>query len=77
MKGKRTSLVIRRDGCSLPRADRGSFLALADRQLLEQRLGVFQIRRLEALGEPAIDGREQVVGLPALALLRRIRAQGK
>ena len=38
-------------------------------QRVEQCLGVFQIGGIETLGEPAVDRREQVVGLGALALL--------
>ena len=38
------------------------------RQLVEQRLCLFQIRRVEALGEPAVDGGEQVAGFGGLAL---------
>ena len=39
------------------------------RQLLQQRLSLLQIERVEALGEPAVDRGEQIAGLPALALL--------
>src|ERR671918_1919043 len=38
-------------------------------KLLEQRLGVLQVGGVEALGEPAVDRREQVVGLGAPALV--------
>lgn len=37
-------------------------------QLVEQGLGLFQIERVEALGEPAVGRREQVMRLGALAL---------
>ncbi len=35
------------------------------RQVLQQRLGLIQVERVEALSEPAVDGREQVAGLGA------------
>src|SRR6516165_9824511 len=38
-------------------------------QLLQQRLGLLQNRRAETLGEPAIDWRERVTRLSALALV--------
>src|SRR5689334_14697457 len=38
-------------------------------QLIEQRLGVFQIARVEAFGEPAVDRREETAGLAGPALL--------
>jgi hypothetical protein len=38
-------------------------------QLVEQRLGVLQIGGIEALGEPAVNRGEQVVGLLPLASL--------
>ena len=34
-------------------------------QLIEQRLGLLQIERVEAFGEPAVDRREQIAGLAA------------
>jgi hypothetical protein len=39
------------------------------RQLLQQRLGLLPVRRINSLGEPAIHRGEQAVGVPALALL--------
>ena len=39
------------------------------RQLIEQRLCFFQIGGVEALGEPAVEGREQVARLAPPALL--------
>src|SRR5207344_1550788 len=33
------------------------------RQLVEQRLGLFQIERLEAFGEPAVDRSEKIASL--------------
>jgi hypothetical protein len=38
------------------------------RQLLQQRFGLNQIGRIKALGEPGVDGREQLAGFGALAL---------
>jgi hypothetical protein len=38
-------------------------------QLLEQVLGLFQIERVEALGEPAVDRSEKIAGL--IPLIRR------
>src|SRR5918992_5249526 len=38
-------------------------------QRVEQRLGVLKVRRVEALGEPAVDRREEVVGLVPPALV--------
>ena len=53
-------------------------------QLVEQRLGVLQIERIEAFGEPAIDRSEQFTGFIPLALIapeprhahRRAQLQG-
>src|SRR5579864_3488271 len=42
---------------------------LLGRQVLEQRLGLSQIERLEPFGERAIDWREQIVGGGSLALI--------
>ena len=39
------------------------------RELLQQRLGLLQVERIEALGEPAIDRGEKIVGLLPLALI--------
>jgi hypothetical protein len=39
------------------------------RQRVEQYLGLFQVERVEAFGEPAVDGREQIAGRVALALI--------
>jgi len=38
-------------------------------QLVEQRLCLFQIGGVEALGEPAVDGCEQVAGFSMAALV--------
>jgi hypothetical protein len=47
------------------------------RQLLQQRLGLFQVERAEALGEPAVDGRENVMGLGAPAGIARPRLSSR
>jgi tetratricopeptide (TPR) repeat protein len=44
-------------------------LAQSSSKLVKQRLGLFQIERVEALGEPAVDRSEQIVGLIPLALM--------
>jgi hypothetical protein len=36
-------------------------------QLIEQRLGLFQIERIETLGEPTVDRSEQIAGFVPLA----------
>src|SRR5271169_3683600 len=41
----------------------------ARRQLLQQCLRLLQIKRVEALGEPAVDRSEQIAGLISLALI--------
>ena len=46
-------------------------LAPDSRQLVEQRLCLFQIRGIKALGEPAVDGDQQMVGFDTSALLAR------
>src|SRR5215472_10331833 len=38
-------------------------------QLVEQRLRLDEVARVEAFGEPAVDGREEVAGSGALALV--------
>jgi hypothetical protein len=49
---------------------RGEVRLLRDsRQLVEQRLGVLQVCRIEALVEPAVDRRQELVRLGAPALL--------
>src|SRR5215475_4629111 len=45
------------------------------RQLLQQRLGFLEVGGVEALGEPAVDRREQVVRFLAFALLLPQAAQ--
>jgi hypothetical protein len=39
-------------------------------EIVQQRLGVFQIGGVEAFGEPAVDFREHRVGFVAAALFR-------
>ena len=36
---------------------------------MEQRLSIVQDRRVEAFGEPTVDGREEITGCGALALI--------
>jgi hypothetical protein len=50
------------------RAPRGA-AGVALRQSIEQRPGLLQIRGVEPFGEPAIDRRQQRMGLSPLALL--------
>ena len=38
-------------------------------QLIKQRIGVLQNRRVEALGEPAVDWRKKVAALSVMALV--------
>jgi CBS-domain-containing membrane protein len=38
-------------------------------QRLQQGLGLLQVSRVKALGEPAVDRRQQLVGISTLALL--------
>ena len=38
-------------------------------QRIEQRLGLLQVKRVEALGEPVVDWGEKIVSLPRLALI--------
>jgi hypothetical protein len=42
---------------------------IESRQLVKQRLGVLQHRRVETFGEPAVDRREKITGFGALALI--------
>jgi hypothetical protein len=43
--------------------------ALSSDQLIEQRLGLFQIARVEAFGEPAVDRSEKLARRIPLALI--------
>jgi hypothetical protein len=51
-------------GCNPPR-DSSAF---ALREFLQQHLGLLEVSRVKALGEPAVDRRQQLVGCCALAL---------
>ena len=42
---------------------------ISNDQLLEQRLSLFQIARVEPFGEPAVDGSKQIASLIPLALI--------
>jgi hypothetical protein len=44
-------------------------------QLVQQRLGLLQIERVEAFGEPAVDRREKIARLIPLAPVRRFAAE--
>jgi len=48
-------------GCQRPHA--------GSPKLIKQRLGLFQIGRVKAFGEPAVDWREKVAGFDAAALV--------
>jgi len=48
---------------------RGRFELVSGVQLTEQSLGLLQVERIEALGEPAVDRSEKVPGLIPLALM--------
>jgi hypothetical protein len=59
----------------MPQASRGCLEASSDvvdrgglRQLPQERIRVLQVLLVEALGEPVVDGLEEVAGLGALAL---------
>ena len=51
---------------------------LSSGQLVEQRLRLFQIERVEAFGEPAVDRSEEIARLIPLALIatRRFNSRG-
>jgi hypothetical protein len=44
-------------------------MAWSSAQLMEQRLSLLQIERIEALYEPALDRSEEIEGLIALAMI--------
>src|SRR6266853_3692485 len=48
---------------------KGVSTGVALRQRVQQRLGLLQVSGVEALGEPAIDWGQELVGFGALALL--------
>jgi hypothetical protein len=47
----------------------GPLLGCTSGELVQQRLGLLHVGRVEALGEPAIDGHEHLVGFGSLAVL--------
>jgi hypothetical protein len=52
------------------KAEKAAFLTASHlRQRFQQRPGLLQIHSVKALGEPAVDRRQQLVGFSALALL--------
>ena len=54
-------------GCARPGCPRSEHLS--NTQVVEQRLCLFQIERVEAIGEPAVDRSEKFSGLIALPLM--------
>ena len=48
---------------------RGDSLTRSRRQLVEQRLRLFQIERVEAFGEPAVNRSKEFARFPQLALV--------
>jgi len=46
------------------------------RQLLQQRLGLFQIARVKTFGEPAVDRSEKIASLMPIALVEQPRSRG-
>jgi hypothetical protein len=47
--------------------------SMSGAQLVEERLGLCQIERVKAFGEPAVDRSEKIAGLVPLALIALIR----
>ena len=66
------SIAIRQYSGRAPKMDlfdQGRADYRASRQLVQQRLGLLQHRRVEAFGEPVVDRREKVTSFGALALI--------
>jgi hypothetical protein len=69
--------ALRSAGASLPARDRAfraslislSSLACSRPQLIQQGFGLFEVERVEAFGEPAVDRSEQIAGLIQFALI--------
>ena len=62
--GNRLAAILRNNPCGcFPARSIPQPITLG--QLLQHRLGLFQVERVEALGEPAVHRREEVVGLGA------------
>ncbi len=78
IRPKRTKTVARRTAGAPTILDMQStspLPPLRSRQLIEQRLCLLQIGCVEPLGEPAVDGGEQVVGFSRSALVVHSRAR--
>jgi hypothetical protein len=56
------------EGCSFP-AERWRTQSVSLRELLQQQFGLLEDRRVEALGEPAVNWCEEVAGFGAFALV--------
>src|SRR5262249_23634680 len=57
------------EGCQMEAFHPFRSRARLRRQLVERRLGLFQIARVEAFGEPPIDRSEKIASLIALSLI--------
>src|SRR5580704_16060114 len=66
--GNRLAAILKNNPCGCFPA-RSIPQAIALGQLLQHRLGLFQVERVEAFSEPAVDRREDVVGLGAPTLI--------
>src|SRR5262245_37408825 len=55
--------------CPALLGSKGVSTGVALRQRVQQRLGLLQVRRVKALGEPAVDWGQEVMGFLAFALL--------
>src|SRR6516162_10649286 len=67
MKALHTQRLMNTCPALLRRKDVSTGVAL--RQRVEQRLGLLQVCRIPPLGEPAVDGCQEVMGFLAFALL--------
>src|SRR5215831_20528079 len=73
---ERRSMRVDRPKCVKARAVRGisnclsELEANASSQLVEQRLGFLQNRRVETFGEPAVNRGEEIAGFIVLALVK-------
>jgi hypothetical protein len=63
--------------CPALEGSKGVSTGVALRQRLQQCLRLLQVSGVKALGEPAVDRREQLVGLTAFALLLPQPAQAR
>ena len=66
--GNRLAAILRNNPCGcFPARSIPQPITLG--QLFQHRLGLFQVERVETFSEPAVDGREDVVGLGAPTLI--------